>query len=419
MHYLFFPLPAFGHVHPMLPLAHELVSRGDDVTVYATDDFATAIRHAGATFRPLPEGLVLPPRLRAAPGGGPTNKDDFVKQMMSQLLGIMRRGLAGAPSVAERARAERADAVVYDPFCPWGRAVATLLGLPAVTFYPTYPMPSSPQLQRKIMPGLSGAPPLRALPEMLALRLVNERLHRKFGLPRMGMRDMFSTTEELNFVPMPAKLHPAPASLGGHFLFVGPSVVPRGDRGDFPFEQLEAGRPTLLVSLGSTPANQRPDFYAACIEAFAATRFQVVLACGKGTDIAALGPVPDHFIVRRFVPQLELLPHVDVFLTHGGMNSTMEALLQGVPLVVFPQTPEQALTARRVTELGLGVMLEPEEALSPETRREVVEAVNRDPRYRERVAAFRDTLLEGGGERRAADALREYVAQAKQRRAAS
>jgi len=59
------------------------------------------------------------------------------------------------------------------------------------------------------------------------------------------------------------------------------------------------------------------------------------MSVGDQIDLHALEPVPDNFIVQRSVPQTALLPHVDVFITHGGLNSTMESLYYGVPLVVM------------------------------------------------------------------------------------
>jgi MGT family glycosyltransferase len=63
---------------------------------------------------------------------------------------------------------------------------------------------------------------------------------------------------------------------------------------------------------------------------------------------------------RPFVPQLEMLQRASMFVTHGGMNSTMEALYYGVPMVVLSQMMEQEMTARRIEELGLGVALDQE-----------------------------------------------------------
>ena len=54
---------------------------------------------------------------------------------------------------------------------------------------------------------------------------------------------------------------------------------------------------------------------------------------------------------------MAVLSIADVFLTHCGMNSTSEALYYQVPLILFPQTPEQGAVAKRVQELGAGMML--------------------------------------------------------------
>ena len=191
-------------------------------------------------------------------------------------------------------------------------------------------------------------------------------------------------------------------------MFIGPSVMPRNDQGDFPLEQLD-GKPVLLISLGTTPLNQRPDFYKACFEAFRDTRWQVVMACGKGLEPSALGPVPSNILVRQRVPQLDVLQRARVFITHGGMNSTMESLWHGVPLAVFPQFGDQPLNASRVTELGMGITLTAQNAVDPKVLRDTVDRLDTDPRYRTRLSEFQRELREAGGHRRAADVLQRYV----------
>jgi UDP:flavonoid glycosyltransferase YjiC (YdhE family) len=81
-----------------------------------------------------------------------------------------------------------------------------------------------------------------------------------------------------------------------------------------------------------------------------------------------------------------------------------------VPLAVFPLMFDQLLNASRVAELGLGLQLTPADSTQPKVLRDLVERLDTDAGYRERVSEFRTALQEAGGPRRAADALQQYVA---------
>ncbi len=131
--------------------------------------------------------------------------------------------------------------------------------------------------------------------------------------------------------------------------------------------------------------------------------WQVVLATGK-SDLGVLGLPPENFLVRPHVPQLEVLQHSSVFLTHGGMNSVMEGLYYGVPLVVIPQMLEQSITAKRVEELGLGIALE-SNAMTVDLLQEAITRVASKPEFSTRVQHMRDIIRESGGCRSAADAI--------------
>lgn len=139
-------------------------------------------------------------------------------------------------------------------------------------------------------------------------------------------------------------------------------------------------------------------------------QWQVVLASGTSD----LGVPPENFLVRPRVPQLAVLQHSRVFVTHGGMNSVMEALSYGVPLVVLPQMLEQRITAKRVQELGLGIALE-STAVTVDQLQEAVRRVASEPQFRTRVQHMRQIIRESGGARRAADAIIQFTRTAGQR----
>ena len=98
------------------------------------------------------------------------------------------------------------------------------------------------------------------------------------------------------------------------------------------------------------------DFFLRIVAEFARSPWCVVLATGH-LPVAALGVLPDNIVAYQWIPQLRVLRHADVFLTHGGMNSVQEATVSGVPMLLAPRVREQRLTARRVVSLSLGARM--------------------------------------------------------------
>jgi MGT family glycosyltransferase len=121
--------------------------------------------------------------------------------------------------------------------------------------------------------------------------------------------------------------------------------------------------------------------------------------------------VPANVSVVRRVPQLELLPKVAAFVTHGGTNSVMEALHFGVPMIVLPEAPEHAITAARVEDLGLGRQLDPRSVTADALFSAVTEVAG-SAAIAGRLAKMRAADLEAGGVVAAAAALRRFAASA-------
>jgi UDP:flavonoid glycosyltransferase YjiC (YdhE family) len=89
------------------------------------------------------------------------------------------------------------------------------------------------------------------------------------------------------------------------------------------------------------------------------------------------------------------------------MNSTSEALVNGVPLLVFPLRADQPHIARKIEELGAGHRLREQE---PAAIRKAIDAVMADPALRQRSRELGRALLEAGGAKKAADILQDFGA---------
>lgn len=402
MKFLVYPAPAQGHIHPMIPLLRELVARKDEVIVYTTRDFEELVGQTGAAVRLIPECLYLSKNMREKAEAG------LFHQLLGVVLDLQGRGMREVPSLLEQARSEGADAILYEPMAAWGRIVARLLRLPTALFQTGFSM-LSPTIRKAYQEDLQRLPSPRLVLPLLVREWRSRMLQWRHGVPHLSLLESLSVVEALNIHLIPRQYQPDAGFFDERFLFMGPSAPPGEEVGDFPLESL-AGAHVLLIDLGPTAMNQQRAFYKACFEAFRGTHWRVVMVCDARVDLASLGPVPANFLVRPRVPRLAVLAQTRIFLTHGGMRSTMEGLWQGVPLAILSQTREQFVNAARVSELGLGWPLSPEDALQPRRLREAIERLDMAPGLRERLAGFQAELRHAGGPRRAADALHALVA---------
>ena len=125
----------------------------------------------------------------------------------------------------------------------------------------------------------------------------------------------------------------------------------------------------------------------------------------------SLGPPPENFIVRPYVPQLEVLARASAFVSHGGMNSVNESLMHGVPLLVIPQMGEQHINGKRVEELKAGLLVSNAEAGAVRLRHSVRRLLD-EPQFREGAAAVRQSYADAGGVARAAQLIRDFTRRA-------
>jgi MGT family glycosyltransferase len=162
---------------------------------------------------------------------------------------------------------------------------------------------------------------------------------------------------------------------------VGPSISPR--RGDqdiaFPWEWLD-GRPLVSLSLGSIFLGDR-SFYARAAQASDGQPWQIVIRLGPHV---APPRSPANVLFVREQPQLALLRRASAMVSHGGVNSCVEALAAGVPLVLAPGEVDQADFAERVVRAGAGLRVERRTARAEQIR-DALRRVLEEPAFRERA----------------------------------
>ncbi|MFK0195328.1 macrolide family glycosyltransferase [Kitasatospora sp. NPDC090308] len=383
-HFAFVSAPASGHVNPTLPLVEELVRRGHRVS-YATGPAAVgAAVAAGASPVTLPSQL--PPGMAA--------RGEFTAEQLAVTMEYyLDDARASFPVLAAHFAADPPDAVCYDSVTFTGRMLANLLRVREVSLVPTFAENESFSAAQVYLPADFDHTHPRLVAAVQDMG--------KFAQGHAFLDDpdlMFGHVPPTSLVFVPREFQPAGDTFDERFHFVGPSLSSRQAAEEW---SPRSRAPVLLISLG-TVFNDRPEFYRTCIEAFGDGDWQVVMAVG-GLDRESLGPVPANVEVHAHVPQVAVLRHAEVFLSHAGMNSVMESLYHGVPLVAVPQIPEQRAIARRAEEMRVG------RTLAEPTVRGLREAVREAGSCRPRAAALRRIVRGAGGASKGADVLEELL----------
>jgi len=325
-------------------------------------------------------------------------------------LGRLARGiLRDLPEIAAR---EKFDGLVMDQICIGAESVSEALGLPIAVACCALTLHAEPRVPPFIFSWrCRTALPFRVrnmLGLLLSFRtgwpvaLEVTRFRRRHRLPRMSIYHMNEMPPSLVQVSQQPQFFDFPRwHLPDHFHYTGPWTEPAdGSDASFPWERLD-GRPLIYASLG-TLQNRLPHLFRTIAEACSKLDAQLVLSLGRD-GASVVENLPGNPIVIGYAPQVMLLRHALV-ITHGGLNTTLESLSEGLPLVVVPITNDQPGIAARVAHLGVGEFI-PVQKLTTAAMRQAVQRVLTTPSYRERSARFAEELRRLNGPARAADLI--------------
>ena len=188
------------------------------------------------------------------------------------------------------------------------------------------------------------------------LTVVNQQ-RKAWGLkPQREWSEALSTLAQV--AQMPAALEFDIPMRDRHPLlhYTGPFVDPQQRPAiDFPWDRLD-GRPLIYASLG-TLQNGSEDIFRTIAAACASLPVQLVISLGAGLDQQRLGVLAGDPIVVKYAPQLELIKRSAIVITHAGINTALESLSEGVPLVCIPIGNDQPGVAARVAARGAGVVV--------------------------------------------------------------
>ncbi|MCL2352122.1 MAG: hypothetical protein FWC55_06270 [Firmicutes bacterium] len=311
-------LPLAGHTNPTLPLTEALVRRGHKVSYINAEEYRSKIESTGAEFIPY-ENFPAAPTER------------------QKRTGIFRAAFDTGVNLERKY-----DLLIYEMFFYPGIRIAEKRGIPCVRQF------SQQALNVKMLPHTT-------LRRKLASVLIDFSVMGTKNAKYMGLKNgslgaaILYDKPPLNVVYVPQIFQSERDTFGEEYMFTVPMSESVSVTREIPYEAMKP--PIVYISLGSLLSNKR--FYAECVRAFGGKDVSVILNTGKVCP-EELGKIPGNIYAYSYVPQVEVLRHADVFLTHCGMNSVNEAMRFGVPMVAMPLMNDQISNAERIVSLGIG-----------------------------------------------------------------
>ena len=407
--------PAAGHINPMSTLCKELVSRGHRVTIMVPPDGERGVRSYGLDSRPVAVRECPPGTADAALEELGTLSGRNASRFTIDLYLRMAKGsLRDGARVVEETGIE---GLIVDQTMRQGGSIAEKGGIPFVTLCAALLLNDEPG----VPPYFTGWAYRESLPGRLRNRIGNAAYRRRvrpirkaivdqrmeWGLPELSSAGMIDS-------PL-AQLCQAPRAfdyprrrLPPHMHYVGPlhDLTVRPDV-PFDFSRLD-GRPLIYASMGSLQ-NKLTHVFETIARATAGLEAQVVLSFGR-EDASIPDELPGSPIAVKYAPQLDLIEKASVVITHAGMNTAMECLAQGVPMVAIPVTNDQPAVAARIAWTGTGEML-PFGELNVDRLRTLVRRVLEDGRYRENARRLQSAIKAAGGVPKAAGIVESALGQ--------
>jgi MGT family glycosyltransferase len=144
-------------------------------------------------------------------------------------------------------------------------------------------------------------------------------------------------------------------------LYVGACVDTDRVENSIDWHRVNSNKPVVYCCVGSHGGYWNQENRIRLIESVITdfkTRpdFQLLLQVADENERMSYEPLPDHILAAPWFPQMEVLSHASLMITHGGFGAVREALFYGVPMIIFPFGVDQPGNAARTTWAQVGVV---------------------------------------------------------------
>jgi UDP:flavonoid glycosyltransferase YjiC (YdhE family) len=405
---------SFGDIHPYMALALELQARGHVPVVATMEIYREKIEGVGLEFFPVRPNIPQPKEQDAELIGKIMEPKTGPRFLTEQLIFPAVRD-----SYADLAQAVAgADLLVTHPAAPAGPLTGRKTGMPWIStvlaplsFFSAYDPPVPPFWQWTSKLNVLGPRFMKFfLDTMKSGYKANAvaKFRDELGLSNTG-NPMFEGQHSPTLVlalfsqvfAKPQPDWPRQTRITGFCFYDGRHQT------SMPYELaefLDAGPAPIVFTLGSSAVWVARDFFHESIEAAKRLGQRAVLLIGDERNRPP--SLPDGMIAVDYAPYESLLPRASVVVHHGGVGTTSQGLLAGVPTLIVPFAFDQSDNADHARRLGTSRTVYRNKYRAPRVAKELHELLSR-PEYKQNAIQVSDKLKQENGPARAAELIEQ------------
>lgn len=397
----------------MAALGRELQRRGHLITFLQIPDLESKVRSEGLNFWPIGQSAYQSGEL--AETFAQLGKLSGLKALHYSVKFCQHVSAILCQDAPSAIQAAGIEALLVDQLEPAGETVAEFLGIPFISVCCAQAIHRQASIPPFFTPWSYQNNWWARLRNLAAYHMLdrcsqpiqqvlNEYRHR-WKLP--VYRSLYVSCSQLAQISQqPAAFDFPYANLPEHFHYTGPLRNSLPQAVSFPFKRL-TGQPLIYASLGTVQNTKQEIFY--CIAAACEKLdVQLVISHGGGMNAEAVQGLPGYPLVVEYAPQLELLAKASLTITHAGLNTVLDSLSNGVPMVAIPITHEQPGTGARIRWTGTGEVI-PLTRLSVPGLQAGIQRVLTEDSYLNNALRLQQAIRQAGGVKRAADIVEEAV----------
>lgn len=405
---VFIGLSADGHINPTLSIVKELMLRGEEVIYIVSNKYKDLIAAVGCKQIEFKYSRFLFGSHHLNSKGKRTEQE-FLNSI-EQFYESLEYQIALANKLKILIQNLDADYIIHDSTIFYIKYICSELHIPCISSMTLFALNEKMFVKSKMLLSDFYSVSLENTPEFVIdqIKQIELKSYLKYGYKHEFL-DNSMTKQELNIVYTSKEFQPYLNLLDNSYHFAGNNIQYRQSLEKKQDYNLPNKQNVVLISFGSIISGNKDlvDWYAELMKYFSKYNATFILNIGK-LQKTLFDFIPNNFILKNGLNQLEILNLSDLFITHGGMNSVSEAIQLNTPMIVLPQAMDQFIVAEQIERTNIGRIIKSDKIDFGELESLVSEILT-NPNYNQNIEYIASTYRNTGEEKVAVDKILEYV----------